>query len=90
MKFIHEYDERGNHRLRLLASTHSTVDRQGDWASYTAPATLNFHGSTFVVATAYFAGAEFQPDTVYHLVVADARPEVMHPVKPLTPSLPAT
>lgn len=69
MKFTHEYDERGNHRL--VATLGHQVVATGKWAGYRTPCRLAQRGTRhqWFCVTDYLAG-EFEPDTVYTYSVA--------------------
>jgi hypothetical protein len=53
MKFIHEYDEKGNHRLIIVRGE---VTILGEWAAYTAPAVVTYQGGAYMICTAFFDG----------------------------------
>lgn len=63
MRYIHQFDEKGNHRLgstkySRTASGEETKVKWGDWAPYSSPAMLG----QYLVVTEYFQGSKEFPD----------------------------
>ena len=65
MKFDHEYDLMGNHRLIWTPSpSRFEQPATGSWAPYTAPAIVKLANVGYFTVTEYFTG-EFESDKVY-------------------------
>lgn len=62
MKFIHEYDETGSHRL-VATEGHQV----GAWVGYAVPAKLVTQGGLYFVVTQFWS-EDFKPDTVYEYI----------------------
>lgn len=58
MKYFHQYDERGNHRLGTSRYKSEDKIRWGKWASYQAPAMLG----QYAAVTDYYTGSAEFPD----------------------------
>lgn len=64
MKFIHEYDKHGNHRLILVENGQEV---KSDWATHQDMAYLDMIYFVCFVATRYYENTVFKPDMVYML-----------------------
>lgn len=85
MKFTHEYDHYGNHRL-VLTQGHQVL-ATGEWASYQGPAFIFHLKETWMCWTSYYSGT-FQEDRVYTYNPSNITTEVTESPKPSSVSDP--
>lgn len=70
MKYYHEYDDKGNHRLGTSTLKTAAI-RWGKWASYKSPAMLG----QYLAVTDYYSGSdEFPNCKVLYRVQKDVWP----------------
>ena len=78
MKYYHQFDEKGNHRLGTVKYKQPEDRvRWGKWASYSAPAMLG----QYLAVTEYYQGSvEFPNPEVLYRVQKDVWPLLEYPV----------
>lgn len=59
LKLIHEYDEKGNHRLYV----DKTIPKDTDWVPYRTPATCRVGARKFLAVTDYYNGSVEFPNS---------------------------
>ena len=72
MKIVHEYDDKGNHRIGVSRKTPGNLCKDasfqyGKWVSYQHPAIFPLRKSKLVICTDFFTGSDEFPyaNTVY-------------------------
>lgn len=67
MKFKHEFDANGRHRLGVSHKVKGDLTqdgpyRFGDWASYRSPAVIKLQKTRYVAVSGYYEGSVEFPD----------------------------